>query len=113
MFCLVLNEICFLNEVISLVLVLKNFRFPGHLWLKLRMYLTFQSPAVTLRTTRFIVQKLYVLLTLLLFCMNSKTINTVTLPYTESTDCFHIIGLESVHFAVRNESLIKTGKVRL
>lgn len=58
-----LTEICIL-KLISLVLALKSVRFPGRLRLKLLMYVTFLNPAVTLHTTRFNVQKFYVVVTL-------------------------------------------------
>jgi hypothetical protein len=59
-----LTDICSLNKVRFSCPRLKNFRFPGYLRLKLRLYLTFPSPAVTLHTTRFNIQNFYVVLTL-------------------------------------------------
>jgi hypothetical protein len=110
--CLGLTEIYGL-KFISLVLVLKNFRFPGRVRLKLLMYVTFISPAVTLHTTRFNVQKFYVVLTLHIYVVYGFQEKTVTLSYTTSTDLFCIIKVESFLCAVRAESLNKTDTFRL
>jgi len=104
-----LTEICTLKFI---VLALKNFRFPGRLLLKLLMYLTFLSPVVTLHITN-LTSKNSTLCShcIYMLCMDSRK-KTVTLPY-RTTHWFCKTEVESVHCAVRTESLSKTGTLRL
>jgi hypothetical protein len=76
----------------------------------LHSFLTFQSLAVTLRTNRFNIKKLYVVRTLRLCVLYGSQNKQQLLPYKTSRDCFYNW---SVYSAVRTESLYKTDTLHL
>jgi len=71
------------------------------------LILTVESPTVVSRTTKFKIQKHYIVLAL------SLSVLCVLLPCTALTDRFCITKVEIVYCAVRTESLFKTEKLRL
>ena len=75
--------------------------------------LTFKSLAVTLRTTRFKIKKLRLLITLHLCVLCGSQNKQKFFPYTALTDWFFITMVESVYSAVRIESLYNTDTIRL
>lgn len=75
---------------------------------KITYVFNISKPAITLRITRFNVQKFYVVLTLHLYIVYWFQEKTVTLPYT-TTDWFCLTEVESVHCVVLTKSLCKTG----
>jgi hypothetical protein len=74
------------------------------------IHLTFQSLAVTSRTTRFNIKKFYVVPTLRLCVLYVSQNKQQILPYKT---LIFITKVESVYSAVRTESLYKTHMLRL
>ena len=69
---------------------------------------TFQSLAINLRTTRFNIQKFYMVLTLRLCVLYECHNKHRLLPSTALADWFCITDIESVYCAVRTDSLYTT-----
>ena len=67
--------------------------------------LALSSLAITLRTTRFKIQKYYTVLTLRLSVLYGSHNKQKLLPYTTLADWFCITEVVSVHCAVRSEPL--------
>ena len=75
--------------------------------------LTFYSLAVSLRTSRFNIEKFYLVLTLLL-CVVCLSLNKLQrLSYAALRDVFCITEVEGVYCAVRTNSLSKTDTFHL
>jgi len=68
------------------------------------LLLNFYSLPITLRTTRFSIQKFYMVLALHLCVLYGPYSRQRLLPYTELTGWFGITDVESVYCAVRTES---------
>jgi hypothetical protein len=75
--------------------------------------LTFESLAITLRTTRFNIQKFYMVLTCGLCVLYGSQNTQRLLSYTALGDWFCITELESVYWAVRTDSLYRVIKKSL
>jgi hypothetical protein len=76
--------------------------------MSLRLYLTFQSRAVTLRTTRFNIWNLYTVLKLHLCVLYGSQNKQQLFLYRTLTGWLCITEVDSVHCAVRTETLYET-----